>query len=210
MLQVLKNWMLPIAMLTGALFHTYISVLGFLTPTLIFCMLFLTFCKISPRHMKFSRLHIWLLLIQLCGSLLVYAVIAPFNAELAQGVLICVLAPTATAAAVITGMLGGNVAFLASISKQYIGGGGRSGNILFLGNKQHVALLGILRLYLPAGGAAFDIAFVGSLAGTVAIAPIPSMVAFRSNSLILHVVTGIDNCHRTDGDIPFGTARSAV
>ena len=114
MLQLLKNWMLPVAMLTGALFHTYIGVLGFLTPTLIFCMLFLTFCKISPRHMKFSRLHIWLLLIQLCGSLLVYVVIVPFNAELAQGILICVLAPTATAAAVITGMLGGNIAFLAS------------------------------------------------------------------------------------------------
>lgn len=36
MLQLLKNWMLPVAMLTGALFHTYIGVLGFLTPTLIF------------------------------------------------------------------------------------------------------------------------------------------------------------------------------
>lgn len=106
--------MLPVAMLVGALFHSYIELLGFLTPALIFCMLFLTFCKISPRHMKFSKLHIWLLLIQLCGSLLVYAVLAPFNAELAQGILICVLAPTATAAAVITGMLGGNVAFLAS------------------------------------------------------------------------------------------------
>lgn len=64
--------------------------------------------------MKFSRLHIWLLLIQLCGSLLIYGAIAPFNAEVAQGILICVLAPTATAAAVITGMLGGSIAFLAS------------------------------------------------------------------------------------------------
>lgn len=105
--------MLPIAMLMGALFHSYIGLLGFLTSTLIFCMLFLTFCKISSRHVKFSRLHMWLLLIQLCGSLLVYAVLAPFNTELAQGIMICVLAPTATAAAVITGMLGGNVAFLA-------------------------------------------------------------------------------------------------
>ncbi len=114
MLQVLKNWMLPIAMLTGALFHSYISLLGFLTPTLIFCMLFLTFCKISPRNMKISPLHIWLLVIQLVGSLLIYALLAPFNEEVAQGVLICVLAPTATAAAVITGMLGGSIAFLAT------------------------------------------------------------------------------------------------
>lgn len=114
MLQSLKNWMLPIAMLIGALFHSYIEVLGFLTPVLIFCMLFLTFCKTSPRHIKFSRLHLLLLLVQLCGSLLVYAAIAPFNTEVAQGMLICVLMPTATAAAVITGMLGGNIAFLAS------------------------------------------------------------------------------------------------
>ncbi|WP_418537957.1 transporter [Odoribacter laneus] len=106
--------MLPIAMLTGALFHVYIEVLSFLTPTLIFCMLFLTFCKISPRNMKFSGLHIWLILIQLAGSLLLYGLIAPFNEEVAEGILICVVAPTATAAAVITGMLGGNVAFLAS------------------------------------------------------------------------------------------------
>ena len=105
--------MLPIAMLTGALFHSYIGLLSFMTPTLIFCMLFLTFCKISPKHMRFTRLHIWLLLIQLCGSLLVYGAISPFNREIAQGILICILAPTATAAAVITGMLGGSVAFLA-------------------------------------------------------------------------------------------------
>lgn len=106
--------MLPFAMLTGALFHSYINILSFLTPTLIFCMLFLTFCKISPRNIKFSGLYIWLILIQLGGSLLLYGLIAPFNEEIAQGILICVVAPTATAAAVITGMLGGNVAFLAS------------------------------------------------------------------------------------------------
>lgn len=106
--------MLPIAMATGALFHSSIGQLGFLTPALIFCMLFLTFCKISPKHLTFSYLHLWLLLIQLLGSLLVYGLLAPFNREIAQGILICVLAPTATAAAVITGMLGGSVAFLAS------------------------------------------------------------------------------------------------
>lgn len=113
-MQTLKNWMLPIAMLTGACFHSVVGMLSFLTPTLIFCMLFLTFCKISPKQMRFSRLHVWLLLVQLGGSLLIYGAVAPFNEEVAQGLLMCVLAPTATAAAVITGMLGGSVAFLAS------------------------------------------------------------------------------------------------
>lgn len=106
--------MLPIAMLTGALFHSYLDKLAFLTPALIFCMLFITFCKVSPRKMKFTKLHLWLLLIQIAGSIGVYLVLINFDNALAEGVMICILAPTATAAAVITGMLGGSVAFLTS------------------------------------------------------------------------------------------------
>lgn len=43
--------------------------------------------------MKFSGLHVWLILIQLAGSLLLYGLIAPFNEEVAEGILICVVAP---------------------------------------------------------------------------------------------------------------------
>lgn len=106
--------MLPIAMITGGIFHAPISKLSFLTPVLLFCMLFLTFCKISLRDMVFKKLHLWMLLFQVGGSILIYYIIAPFNSEVAQGTMICVLAPTATAAAVITGLLGGNIGFLAT------------------------------------------------------------------------------------------------
>ena len=44
----------------------------------------------------------------------VYGLIACWDAVVAEGCMICVLAPTATAAAVITGMLGGNVASIAT------------------------------------------------------------------------------------------------
>lgn len=106
--------MLPLSMLTGAFFYDIFQQLSFLTPYLIFSMLFITYCKLSFRDLKFSRLHMWLLLVQLVGCLLVYGGLVWLDPVVAQGCLICVLAPTATAAAVITGMLGGNVACLAA------------------------------------------------------------------------------------------------
>jgi BASS family bile acid:Na+ symporter len=75
-------------------------------------MLFLTFCKLSPGAIILRRAHLWLLLIQLLGCLPVYAALQYYDPVVAQGAFICVLVPTATAAAVITGILGGNVAFL--------------------------------------------------------------------------------------------------
>lgn len=111
-LKVLKDWMLPIAMTVGALNYQWIGKLSFLTPYLIFTMLLITFSKISWRDIRFHPAHWWLLLIQLAGSAIVYFAIRPFDGVIAQGALLCILAPTATAAAVITGMLGGNVGFL--------------------------------------------------------------------------------------------------
>ena len=112
MLKFIKSWMLPIAMLTGALTYQWMGRLSFLTPYLIFAMLLVTFSKISWKDIRFQPAHLWLLLIQLLGSIVVYLLIRPFNEVLAQGALVCLLAPTATAAAVITGLLGGNVGFL--------------------------------------------------------------------------------------------------
>lgn len=114
MLQKIKTWMLPLAMLSGAFFYEFFQQLAFLTPYLIFSMLFITYCKLSFQDLKFSRLHLWLLTIQIIGCLLVYGVLVWFDPIVAEGCLICVLAPTATAAAVITGMLGGSVATLAA------------------------------------------------------------------------------------------------
>lgn len=105
--------MLPIAMLTGACFNGFFQSLAFATPYLIFAMLFITYCKLSFRDLKFNRLHLWLLSIQIVCSLVVYALLVWLNPVIAQGCMICVLAPTAAAAAVITGMLGGSVAWLA-------------------------------------------------------------------------------------------------
>jgi BASS family bile acid:Na+ symporter len=52
----------------------------------------------------------------LLGSLLLYLCLSPVNPLIAQSVMVCVLAPTATSAIVITGILGGNISSLASYS----------------------------------------------------------------------------------------------
>ena len=116
MLQKIKSYMMPIAMITGGLFYEYVSVLSFCMPYLIAIMLFITYCNISLRDIRISRLHFWLLIIQIIGSITVYLLLVRFNPIIAQGAMICILAPTATSAPVIAGMLGGNMASLATYS----------------------------------------------------------------------------------------------
>ncbi|MEG1587425.1 MAG: transporter [Bacteroidales bacterium] len=116
MLQKLKDWMMPLAMLTGGIFYNVFGYLSFLTPYLIFFMLLFTFSKLSPKGIRFSKLHFILLLLQLGTGALAYELLNSAEPVLAQGALICFLAPTATAAAVITGILGGNMGFLTSFT----------------------------------------------------------------------------------------------
>ena len=108
--------MMPIAMTVGALFYPFFGSLAFLTPYLIFAMLLLTYCRLEFSKIKGSPLHLWLILIQIGGGLGLFFLIQPFQPTVAQAALICILAPTATAAPVITGMLKGNVASLTAYS----------------------------------------------------------------------------------------------
>ena len=79
LMKTIKEWMLPIAMLTGAsvylIYHfmpgpvhclgpLLSGIVGLMQPLLIFLMLFFTFCGIEPRDLKPHRWHWWLLLIQ--------------------------------------------------------------------------------------------------------------------------------------------------
>lgn len=112
----LKPWMMPVAILTGILFHKQINVVEWVVPYLIFSMLLLTFCRIEPRELRFDR-SMWLLLgVQLIGGMGIYFVLMPINITLAQAVMMCVLCPVATAAPVVTGMLGGNIGRVAAFS----------------------------------------------------------------------------------------------
>lgn len=108
--------MLPLAMLCGVLFHEAIDAVQFLAPYLIFTMLLITFCKVNPHEFRITRMTWLLLAVQIPGSVAVYLALRPIDEAVAQGAAICVLCPTATAAPVITGMLGGSVARLATFS----------------------------------------------------------------------------------------------
>ena len=114
--QRLKPWMLPAAMLCGTLFYNYISHAAFLMPYLIFTMLLITFCRINPHEIRLSKMIWQLLAVQILGSIAIFFIITPINRDIAQGVFICVICPTATAAPVITGMLGGSVTKLIAYS----------------------------------------------------------------------------------------------
>ncbi len=127
MLKFIKNWTLPIAMLIGALGYLVLSNLSFInpvkpyinegiawfTPFLIFAQLLLTFCKVEPRELLPKAWHLWLLSFQafscvvLAGVLLVFPLSDAYRSVL-EGAMVCLICPTATAAAVITGKLGGS------------------------------------------------------------------------------------------------------
>ena len=108
--------MLPVALIGGAIFHPWMGALTFLSPYLIFAMLFITYCKLRLEDFKITKGEIGLLGLQLGLSSAVYLLLSLWNHTLAEGVFICIFVPTATAAPVITSMLGGNISKVAAYS----------------------------------------------------------------------------------------------
>lgn len=127
-IRFVKNWTLPLAMIAGAAgYFIYVNlpflaptrpyantVVGIVQPVLIFMMLFLTFCKISFDELKLHRWHLWHALIQtvLFGVLSCILIVLPdLNCRvLIEGAMLCLVCPTATAAAVVTAKLDGSAA----------------------------------------------------------------------------------------------------
>ena len=134
----LRDWSLPIAMLGGVVMyllysniplfdgtHDFVlSLISFLQPGLIFSMLFVAFCKVNIKELKPSKWHLWLLAFQIFSFIAISLSIAfiphmPVTVRvLLEAAMMCLLCPTATAAAVITARLGGNSASLISYTMQ--------------------------------------------------------------------------------------------
>ncbi len=130
----LKDWSLPIAIISGVLMYlSYVNIpffddthkqaekiVSYLQPALIFSMLFVTFCKVRIGELRPKRWHFVLLAIQMFSFVVISLFLAKsdsLSAEmrvLAESLMVCLLCPTATAAAVITARLGGNSASLVS------------------------------------------------------------------------------------------------
>ncbi len=112
----LKTLMLPIAMVCGALFAPWMGYVTFLSSYLIFTMLFITYCKLKISDFKPNRFEVALLATQMALAAAAYALTFFWNRTLAEGVFICFFIPTATAAPVITAMLGGSISRVATYS----------------------------------------------------------------------------------------------
>ncbi len=112
----LKTLMLPIAMVGGALFAPWMGYLTFLSPYLIFTMLFITYCKLKISDFRPNKFEATLLCVQMSMAAAAYGLTFFWNRTLAEGVFICFFIPTATAAPVITAMLGGSISRVATYS----------------------------------------------------------------------------------------------
>ncbi len=117
----MRSISMPLGMVIGALLCYPITAIdewcgGITAPLCIFSMLFCTFCRVNVREMKPSWLHLWLMVAQLTGTAAVYFLLRPLGDTVAQGGMICALAPMAMGAVVIAGMLGANVATMATHS----------------------------------------------------------------------------------------------
>ncbi len=127
MLKLLKDWMLPIAIVLGISLYAFYH----FTPALhawghwlhplaqdgqrlvIAVLLFFQFVKISPHDLKLTRWHLGAMLVQVL-SFIVLAALAAISAGtlkmLLECAMLCMICPTASAAGVITDRLGGNLA----------------------------------------------------------------------------------------------------
>jgi BASS family bile acid:Na+ symporter len=119
---------LALAMIIGVIGYPIFRYLTALLPPLIFLMLFFTFCKINPMDLRLRTWHCIVLVIQIALGVGIYYglkamgywVTATINQGewdiIAQGLMLCVLMPTASAAAIIAGKLGGSIQNLTSFT----------------------------------------------------------------------------------------------
>lgn len=127
--QILKDWMLPIAIVTGIGAYLIYHVSPVLRPIGPFCdalashgqrwviafLLFFQFVKISPHQLRLAKWHFGALAVQVGSFMACAAVLAignlPHSARIVlECVMLCFVCPTASAAGVVTDRLGGNLA----------------------------------------------------------------------------------------------------
>ncbi len=127
-LNFLRNWTLPVAIFLGvtgyALFHNISALQGvgdwyeqrnnLVLSTLNFLVLYFTFCKIDFTRMRLTAWHWHIAVAQMLLGLVAMgvALMLRLGAEWAvvmQAVVICIISPSASAAAVVTSKLGGQL-----------------------------------------------------------------------------------------------------
>lgn len=146
-----------------------------LQPVLMFMMLFLSFCKIAPRQMRPHRWQAWLLLIQAAGFVIPGIVLIlcgrGHSSLLVESFMICMICPTATAAAVITGKLGGDMPGIITYT-------------ILINIVTAIIVPAIVPLVHPAAGISFTTAFCMIMAKTFPLLIMPCVCAWLVRFLL--------------------------
>lgn len=122
-----KNWTLLCSLIVGSVVYLLFSEITALQPIgdfvgpklvglmpyIIFCILYVTFCKIQVHNLRPRTWHFILQAIRIALSglvvLLISITVNPEAKLILEGVFICVICPTAAAAPVVVDKLGGNI-----------------------------------------------------------------------------------------------------
>lgn len=123
----IKEWALIIAIVAGIAGYFFMAGLplsaeargflghvpAYLQPALIFAMLFITYCRVELTDLRLRGWYLWLLLIQVGLFTIIGVALTGMPAGglrvVLEGAMLCLICPTATAGAVITRKLGGDV-----------------------------------------------------------------------------------------------------
>lgn len=131
----LKDWTLPIAMTTGSSLYLLFANVGALAgaaavmapvcdrmlPVFMFLVLFITFCKVDFRKMRLARWHILVCVFQTVLAAALVGLSTGLELEgdslvLLEATLCCIIAPVASAAAVVTQKVGGDLESMTSFT----------------------------------------------------------------------------------------------
>ncbi len=116
-----RSLLMLLAMMSGGIFYSPMSRIdaalnGQISPVLIFAMLFLTFCKVHIKDLRLRPIHLCLVLFQLIAAPLSYYLFLPLGEVVAQGAMVCFIAPIAMAAVAVGAMLGANIVTMATFT----------------------------------------------------------------------------------------------
>ena len=128
LIKFLKDWTLPVSMGMGTIVYLIFAfvpalesaaevmepVFNTILPLFMFLILFVTFCKVDFHKMLPVSWHLWVSIFNLLFVGIVMAIVLFFHFTgdklvLMEALLMCIIAPTATAAAVVTQKLGGSL-----------------------------------------------------------------------------------------------------
>jgi bile acid:Na+ symporter, BASS family len=112
MFNLLKKWASPLAIIIGILCYKILDKIAFILPVMLFLMIFVTYCSLSLKDVKFHRIHIVMISVQILLGLITFFFVNPFSRPVAEAMLICIMAPTAIASSVVAALIGGNIMML--------------------------------------------------------------------------------------------------